>query len=213
VAIAILALRGAAAIAVLTTLVGGIPRLVQAALAATIGLWSAIVVAPEHAVDATVAHAVEELAIGAALGVAASLPLMALAAAGRLVDLAATGRAQGPYAALFGLVAAAVFVGVNGHVAVIAAVVASHHTISTFAGVRPGVLEAIYGLVPVAIRLAVPWLVTAAVVQLAVGAGQRVAARAAPHVPAGAAVPAALVMMTAALLSVLAVAAARMFAS
>jgi hypothetical protein len=68
------------------------------------------------------------------------------------------------------------------------------------------VLAALNQLVPTAVRLAVPWLVTAAVIQLAVGAGTRVAGRASAHVPGAVAVPAALVMMTASLVATLAVA-------
>ena len=50
-----------------------------------------------------------------------------------------------------------------------------------------------------------PWLVTAAVVELAVGAGMRLAGRAGAHAPTAAAVPAALVMITATLVATLAV--------
>jgi flagellar biosynthesis protein FliR len=196
-----LALRGAAAIVVLTTLVGGIPRVVQAALAITLGLWSALVAAPLSIGDLAWTAAARELALGAALGVMAAIPLLAAAAAGRLVDLAAGGRAHGPYGALFGVLAAAVFVGIDGHVAVIAAIVDSHRATD-----EAGVVAAIAGLVPAAVRLAVPWLVTAAVVEVAVGAGVRVAGRAGLVAPIGAAVPAALVAITASLVGVLAVA-------
>ncbi len=202
----VLALRGAAAIAVLTTLVGGIPRIAQAALAVTIGLWSAVLVAPAHATFAGWPFAIHELAIGAALGVLAAVPLLAAQTAGRLVDLASTSRAQGPYGLLFGVLAAAVFVGIDGHVAVVTAIVESHRSMPALAATRPGVLAALAGLVPAAIRLAVPWLVTAAVVQIAVGAGSRLAGRAIAHVPGAAAVPAALVMMTASLVATLAIA-------
>ena len=66
----VLALRGVAAVLVLTTLVGGIPRVVQGALAVTIGLWSAILVATTAATATpTWAFAFQELAMGAALGV------------------------------------------------------------------------------------------------------------------------------------------------
>jgi hypothetical protein len=71
---------------------------------------------------------------------------------------------------------------------------------------QPEVVAALAALVPAAFRLAMPWLVTAAVVNVAVGAGTRVAGRAAAHVPAAAAVPAALAMMTASLVAALAIA-------
>jgi flagellar biosynthesis protein FliR len=203
----LLGLRGAAAIAVLTSLVGGIPRIVQAALAVSLGLWSALAVMPADAstLEVTWQLAIAELAIGAALGILAAVPLLAAAAAGRLVDVAGTGR-TGPYAMLFGLLAAAVFVGIDGHVAVIEAIVQSHRTTPILAMTRDGVLAALAHLLPAAIRLAVPWLVTAAVVQVAAGVGTRLAGRAAAHVPGAAAVPAALVMMTATLVATLAVA-------
>jgi len=204
--VVILALRGVAAIVVLTTLVGGIPRVVQAALAVTLGLWSGLMLAPTHAVEPSLAAAVHELAIGAALGVLAAVPLLAAAAAGKLVDIAATGRAQGPYGTFFGVLAATVFVGIDGHVAVITSIVDSHDATRSIAAARPSVLAMIGHLVPAAIRLALPWLVTAAVVQIAVGVGMRLAARAGVHAPAAAAVPAALVMITASLVAILAIA-------
>lgn len=203
---AVLALRGAAAVAVLLVLVGGVPRVVAGALAVATGVWTALLVAPSHATFVSLAFAVREVALGAALGIAAAVPLIAAATAGRLVDFAARGRERGPYAALFGVLAAAVFVGIDGHVAVVAAIVDSHRTLPALDGARPGVLAALAALVPAAIRLAVPWLVTAAVVEIAVGAGARLAGRSASHAPVAAAVPAALVMMTAALVTTLALA-------
>ena len=203
----VLALRGATTIVVATVLVGGIPRVVSAALAATLGLWSALIVAPLSLVDGSIAAAAHEVIVGATLGVMAAVPLVAAATAGRLVDIAATGRAQGPYATLFGLLAAAVFVGIDGHVAVVTAIVDSHRA----APAETSVLASIAALIPAAARLAVPWLVTAAVVEIAVGAGVRVAGRAGMHVPIGAAAPAALVMITAALVGALAIAMAALF--
>ena len=200
----VLALRGIAAVAVLTELVGGIPRAAQAALALGLGLWSALVVG--GAVPFEWEVAARELAIGAALGVLAAMPLLAAAAAGRLVDIAATGRPRGPYELLFGVLAAAVFVGIDGHVAAIAALVESHRALPALATTRASVLASIGALVPAAVRLAVPWLVNAAVVQIAAGVGARLAGRASASVPAAAAVPAALAMMTATLVATLAVA-------
>lgn len=204
--IIVLALRGLAAIVVLTTLVGGIPRVAQAVLAVTLGLWSALLLVTTHALAPSLPVAIHELAIGAALGVLGAVPLLAASAAGRLVDIAATGSASGPYGLFFGMLAAAVFVGVDGHVAMITAIVDSHDSMPVITSARASVLGAIVQLVPAAIRLAVPWLVTAAVVQVAVGVGTRLAARAGAHAPAAAAVPAALVMMTASLVATLAIA-------
>lgn len=217
----VLALRGAVAVAILTTLVGGIPRVVQGALALALGVWSAFLVAPLAPPDLAgritdLAHlpwelVARELVIGATLGIVAAVPLLAIAAAGRLVDLAAAGRAQGPYAALFGVLAAAVFVGIDGHVEVITAIVTSHQQLPALTATRGDVITALGGLVPIAVRLAVPWLITAAVIQLAVGAGTRLANRAAPNIPGAVATPAALVMMTASLVATLAVAMVAVF--
>jgi flagellar biosynthesis protein FliR len=199
----LLALRGA----VLRSLAGGIPRVAHGGLALAIGLWSAVMVAPTTPIAyASWAFALHEAAIGAALGVLSAVPLLAARAAGRLVDLAATRRAGGTYGTLFGILAAAVFVGIDGHVAVMRAIVDSHRTVTAIGATRPTVLAGLAGLVPSAIRLAVPWLVTAAVVELAIGAGLRLAGRASSHAPAAAAVPAALVMMTASLVATLAIA-------
>ncbi|MDX2087167.1 MAG: flagellar biosynthetic protein FliR [Kofleriaceae bacterium] len=203
----VLALRGAAAVGVLTTLAGGLPRTVQAGLAAAFGLWTALMLdVPLPPQQPLVLVALHELIVGATLGLIATLPLLAANIAGRLVDVGA-GAAKGPYAPLFGVLAAAVFVGIDGHVAVLAAVVDSYRAVPTIVTVEPRVLGALGGLVPAGVALAVPWLVTAAVVEVAAGAGVRLAGRAGSHVGTAstAAVPAALVMITATLVSTLAV--------
>lgn len=210
-ALVVLSLRGAAAIVVLTLLVGGIPRVVQIGLAAMLGVWSAVMLLPTHAAavlgaDTVWALALQELALGAALGVMSAAPLLAAVVAGRFVDIADSGRGQGPYTTFFSVLAAAVFVGIDGHVMVVTAIAESHQRVGAVVTAAPGVLAVIAMLVPAAVKLAVPWLVTAAVVQIAVGVGTRVAARAGAHAPAAAAVPAALVMMTASLVATLAIA-------
>ena len=201
---AVLALRGAAAVGVLLVLVGGLPRAVQLALSVAVGAWTALLVAPAHATFVSLAFAVREVAIGGALGIAAAVPLLAAAAAGRLVDLSSGTR--GPYGALFGVLAAAVFVGIDGHVAVVAAIATSFADAPVVARAEPRVVDAFAGLIPAAVRLAMPWLVTAAVVEIAAGAAVRIGGRAAAHAPVVAAVPAALAMMTASLVGTLAVA-------
>jgi flagellar biosynthesis protein FliR len=197
----VLSLRGAVAVAVLAMLAGGISRLVVIGLAVLFGLWSAMAVPP--GVDASLLVAVREVVIGLTLGVAAAVPLLAASTAGRLVDAASHPR-HGPYAALFGVLAAAVFVGIDGHVTFITAITDSHAAVPANAAIA--ILDAVGALLAVAVRLAIPWLVTAVVVELAVGAGMRLAARSAVFAPAAAAVPAALMMMTAALVATLAVA-------
>jgi flagellar biosynthesis protein FliR len=211
----VLALRGAAAIAVLVALAGGVPSLVMAGLAAAAGLWAALIAGasvPDHALGLVAAR---ELVIGAAIGLMAGVPLLAAATAGRLVDLSRGARTQGPYAPLFRLLSAAVFVGIDGHVAVATAIATSFRelppagavglAVVPMAQIEPRVLASLAALVPIAVRLAIPWLITAAVVELAAGVAVRLAGRAAQHAPIGAAVPAALVMMTATLVGTLAV--------
>ncbi len=198
-----LALRGGVAVAVLIALVGGIPWLVQAGLAAALGLWSALLVGAPQAADSLVLVGAREAVIGATLGVLAAMPLVIARTAGRFVDVANRGR--GPYDTLFGILAAAVFVGIDGHVAVIRAVVASFAAVPALGATQLHALDALGALVPAAVHLAIPWLVTAAIVELATGAALRVGGRAAMHAPIGAAAPAALVMMTATLVATLAV--------
>src|ERR1700753_848975 len=103
----VLMLRGAAAVAVLVTLVGGLPQVVRLGLVVAVGLWSAAmagaaaVSALAMASDGTLwLIAARELVIGATIGVVAALPLLAVATAGQLVDSAGgaarAGRARGP---------------------------------------------------------------------------------------------------------------------
>jgi flagellar biosynthesis protein FliR len=200
----VLALRGFAAVAILATLAGGLPRIVQLGLAIAVGLWAALVAGAPTIDDGLVLVAARELVIGATLGVVAVVPLLAAATAGRLVDLA--GHARGPYGTLFHVLAGAVFVGIDGHVATVAAIADSYRRVPAVLASQPRVLDALGALIGDAVRLAVPWLITAAVVEIAVGIGTRVGGRASLHAPAGAAVPAALAMITAALVSTLAVA-------
>jgi flagellar biosynthesis protein FliR len=202
----VLALRGAAAVAVLATLVGGLPRIVQLGLALTLGWWSAALAGATVPDGALWLVAARELVVGAMIGVVAALPLVAAATAGRLVDLSAGARTRGPYSALFGILAAAVFVGIDGHVAFVTAIATSFRDVPVAVAAEPRVLAALGSLVPIAVRLAIPWLVTAAVVELAAGVAVRLAGRAAAHAPVTAAAPAALVMMMASLIGTLAVA-------
>jgi type III secretion protein T len=201
---AVLALRGAAAVVVLTSLVGGIPRIVQVGLAVLVGWWSAAIAGAPVPDEALWQIAGRELAIGAAIGLVAAAPLLAAGMAGRLVDVAGGARTQGPYRAVFGVLSAAVFVGLDGHVAFVAGVATSFRDVPSLA-TAPHVVATLGAIVPIAVRLAIPWLVTAAVVEIAAGVAVRLAGRAA-HAAVGAATEAALVMMTASLVGTLAVA-------
>jgi flagellar biosynthetic protein FliR len=204
----VLAVRGAVAIALVVALVGGLPRLVQIGLAVTVGLWSAVVAGVAVPDDALWLVLGRELVIGCAIGVVAALPLLAAAMAGRLVDVASGARTRGPYGALFSLLAAAVFVGIDGHVACVAAIAGSFGEVPALASAEPGVVATLGAIVPIAVRLAIPWLITGAVVEIAAGAAMRLAGRAAVHTPISAATEAALVMMTATLIGTFAVAVA-----
>ena len=212
----VLALRGAAAIAVLTTVAGGIPRIVRIGLAVVVGLWSAFLVTTAitaMTLGELALAAAREVAIGASIGIVAVVPLLAAQMVGQLVDLAGNrGRRDSTYRNLFGILAAAVFVGVDGHVVVVTTLVESFRDVPALATVQPRVLAAIGTLIATAVRLAIPFLITAAVVEVAVGVGMRVAGRAGNAAPANAAVPAALVMMTAALVATFAIAFARLVA-
>ncbi|MEJ7603384.1 MAG: flagellar biosynthetic protein FliR [Kofleriaceae bacterium] len=150
----VFALRGAAAVLVLTTLAGGLPRLVQLGLAVVIGVWSALLVGPPAVTDGLMWIAARELVIGATLGLVAVIPLLAAAMAGRLVDL--VGHARGPYAGLFGVLAAAVFVGIDGHVTVVAAIADSHRAAPALLAIQPRAVDAIAGLIGAAVTLAIP---------------------------------------------------------
>lgn len=210
----VLALRGAAAVFVLVTLVGGVPRIVQAGLAAAVGLWSAAIAGAPVPDEVLGFVAAREIVIGATLGLIAAVPLLAAATAGRLVDRsigwplapASGARSRGPYGTLFSLLAAAVFVGIDGHLSFVTAIVTSFRDLPATAVTEPSILAALAALLPSAVRLAIPWLVTAAVVEIAAGVALRLAGRAALQGSAAAATPAALVMMTVSLMGTLAVA-------
>src|SRR5262249_33491945 len=107
---------------------------------------------------------------------------------------------------LFGILGAAVFVGIDGHVQVVAAIAASYRDAPALADSGPRLVATVGALVPIAVRLSIPWLITAAVVELGAGVAVRIAGRPALHGPIGAAAPAALVMMTVTLIGLLAVA-------
>ncbi|HET9620281.1 MAG TPA: flagellar biosynthetic protein FliR [Kofleriaceae bacterium] len=201
----VLALRGAAAVGVLTTLVGGLPAVVRVGLAVTAGLWAALLAGAAVPGEAWWLVAMREAVIGATIGVIAAIPLLAAVLAGRLID-GVRGAGRGPYGALFGVLAAAVFVGIDGHVMFVTAIVDSFRAAPAVASVEPRVLASLAALIPIAVRLAIPWLITAAVVEIAAGVALRLAGRAAGQLPGAPAAPAALVMITASLVGTLAVA-------
>ena len=160
----ILALRGIAAVAVLTTLVGGIPRVAQAALALGLGLWSALLVggAPPVTWEHRRARARDRRVARRARGDPAARGGCRRAA--RRHRRRGVGRA-GPTSCCSACSRPPCSSAIDGHVAVMAALVESHRAIPALADSRASVLGSIAALIPAAVRLAVPWLVTGAVVR------------------------------------------------
>jgi flagellar biosynthesis protein FliR len=165
-------LRPIAALTVLALVAAPLPRWVGAALGAALGLFVAATVPAVGAV-ATVdaALVLGELAIGAALGLVAALPLVALGWSAALVDTAA---GEPGARAIVMLAGAAVFVGIGGPAMLASSIVHSYGAVPV-AGAPPGVVPAIAGLATAAVRLAVPFVVGAAVIEVAVGAVGRAA--------------------------------------
>jgi flagellar biosynthesis protein FliR len=206
--LALLAVRGAVAVAVLLALVGGVESFTLVALAVATGVWTALLVAGDASAPVSLSLLVHEVAIGGALAVSAAVPLVAARTAGLIVDRAAG--AQGVYRRLLAVITGAVFFGVDGHVAVVRAIVASHGAVPAMTGVQPRVTTALAALLPAAVTLAAPWLVTAAIVAIAFGVAERVGARTAAHVPTAAGAPLIVAIMSAALVAAFATALARL---
>jgi flagellar biosynthesis protein FliR len=195
-------------VAVLLALVGGVAGVTLIAVAVATGLWTALLVAGDTGATPTPLLLVHEVAIGGALAISSAIPLVAARTAGLIVDRAAS--ARGVYRRLLGVITGAVFFGVDGHVAVARAIVASHHAVPATADVQPRVIAALAALLPSAVALAVPWLVTAAIVAVALGVAERVAARTAAYVPTAAGAPVIVAIMSAALVAAFATALARL---
>jgi flagellar biosynthesis protein FliR len=165
-------LRPIAALTVIALIVAPLPRWVGAAVGAALGLFVAATVPAVGAVTSVDAAIVlRELAVGATLGLAAALPLVALGWSAALIDAAA---GEPGARAIVMLAGAAVFVGIDGPAMLAASIVHSYAAVPV-AGPPPGVLPAIAGLATAAVRLAVPFVVGAAVIEIAVGAIGRAA--------------------------------------
>jgi flagellar biosynthesis protein FliR len=168
-------LRPIAALTVIALVAAPVPRWLGAAAGASLGLFVTAVIRP----DATALDALgvaRELAIGAALGAVAAVPLVALGWSARLVDAGAGEPGARP---VFLLVGAAVFAGIDGPALLAESIARSYRAVSA-AGAIGGVVPAIAGLLAAAARLAVPFVVAAAIVEIAVGAVGR--AMASPRV-------------------------------
>jgi flagellar biosynthesis protein FliR len=168
-------LRPIAALTVIAVIAAPLPRWLGAVVGAALGLFVAAALPaaalPPHA-PVDLAVIARELAVGAALGIVAAAPLVALGWSARLVDVAA---GEPGARAIFLLVGAAVFVGVDGP-ALLAESIARSYTAVPVATAPLGVVPAIAGLLATAARLAVPFVVGAAVIEVAVGAVGRAAA-------------------------------------
>lgn len=176
-------LRPIAALTVLALIVAPLPRWLGAAIGAAIGLFVAATVPAAATATAglEVVTAAREIVVGGALGLVAALPLVALGWSAAVIDVAAGEPGARTIVMLAG---GAVFAGIGGPALVAAAIVHSYAAIP-IAGSPPAVVPAIAALAAAAVRLAAPFLVGAAVVEVAVGAVGRAAGapRLAPVMP------------------------------
>jgi flagellar biosynthesis protein FliR len=131
---------------------------------------------------------VREAAIGAVIAVVAALPIVMAEAAGRLADVAHGGFVEagerGPIARFTRLAALVVFFGIGGPLAVARALAESYAALPLGA-IAPGapgtmvlierVAIAAAQLVAAGLWIAIPWLVTGAVVELGAAAARRTA--------------------------------------
>ncbi|MEK6609257.1 MAG: flagellar biosynthetic protein FliR [Myxococcota bacterium] len=132
------------------------------------------------------AIALREALIGFALGLIASVGLLAAEAAGRLADTALwpSSREDGPLARLYLLLAAALFFAVSGHRTVLRALAGSYEALplgaglASTAGFVDATVRATGGLIAAAIGLAAPVIVALLLADLATGAIGRFVPRA-----------------------------------
>ena len=167
--------RCVAALVVLTSLTTPLPRLVALGLGGALALLVAACVPPAALVVPTstvgaVALGLSELARGVALGLAAAAPVLALGWAARLV---AVSSGEPATRSLWLMVGAAVFVGIDGPGLVAHALATSY--VAAPMDALATAPAALLGLATAAWRLAVPALMVALIVELAVGAAGRVA--------------------------------------
>lgn len=178
---ALVAVRCASALVVLAAVTGALPRWLAVVLGAGIAaLVAAAMPTTPWPVDlrdaALVSVVIGELAIGAALGLGAALPLLALGWAGRLVDdvlgLPPGDRSGRQWLTLLGT---AVFVGIDGPVLLAQALARSYLARPLAVGwtAGAGVVAGVGGLATAAVQLALPLLLCAVIVELAVGAAAR----------------------------------------
>lgn len=175
------AIRLGAALSLLAALVGGVPRWLGAVLGAAVGglVAAALPVAPTlPAGDGPMLAAVcYEAAVGASLGLLAALPLLAATWAGALVDrgLAPAGDDRSGRA-YYGLLLAAVFVGIDGPSRLVRALAQSYQAapMADPYVVAPATIgTVIASAAGAAVQLALPILLATVVVQVALAAAGR----------------------------------------
>ncbi len=173
-----------------------LPRVAQGAVALVIaalvasGLGDAGVGLAALPMAARALVLVREALVGTVLGLAAAVPLLAASTAGGwLSTVSGAGADDGPtpWGPGLGLLAAAVFFAIGGHLAAVSAVGLSYQALPVGAAGDGAMLavavDAGAAMLAAAVALAAPVLVTALVVALAVAAVERVAGLAAPLVP------------------------------
>lgn len=127
--------------------------------------------------------AIREVFVGLALGLVAAIGVLAAQMAGRLIDFQLFARADGPYAQLLLLLAAAIFFVSGAHRVLIAAVVESYRALP-LAGSHLGAntvdvtARAITALVITSLSLAAPFLLALLIADLAIAIAARMAPRA-----------------------------------
>jgi flagellar biosynthesis protein FliR len=173
--------RVGCALTLMTMLIGGVPRWLGAVLGAAVGgLVAASLPAPPTlpASDGAMLAAIcYEAAAGAGLGLLAALPLLAASWAGALVDRGLTpapnertGRAT------YGLLLAAVFVGIDGPARLVRALALSYQAApmaDPHVVAPPPIGVVIASAASAAVQLALPILLAIVVVQVALAAAGR----------------------------------------
>jgi flagellar biosynthetic protein FliR len=140
---------------------------------------------------------VREAAIGSVIALVAAAPVALAAAAGRLADSAAGLADDGPLTGFTRAAALVVFFGIGGHLAVARALVDSYQALPI--GAAPpltalaGAAQAIAGLTAAGLWIAVPWLITAAIVELGAAAARRASGALTASAPLEAARPIAVI--------------------
>ncbi|MEZ4358889.1 MAG: flagellar biosynthetic protein FliR [Kofleriaceae bacterium] len=204
---AALAARPAAAVLVLLWATSVVPPLTSIAVAAAVTAFCApFAVGTAVAASSSSAAALAELGRGAVLGLGAAAPVWAALTAGRWAgERLRLGGGRSPVTALYAAMLGVAFVAVDGPALLCAALAKSYATAPAAA---PWTLDALrWGAVAewlaVAVRLALPILLTVAVAELAVAAAQRAGAATAAWWPASAAAPTIVLLITAALVPLL----------